>query len=73
MSHQAIFTEDFEIVKNPADFEHIVTRFVEIVKDGQANKIEVAKCKSILEAGLDPKATVGCGGGLLSEPMARLG
>ncbi|RYZ98756.1 MAG: ferredoxin--NADP reductase [Sphingobacteriaceae bacterium] len=53
VSSEAIYTEDFEIVKNPADFEDIVTRFVEVIKEGQTHKVEVTKGKSMLEAGLD--------------------
>jgi ring-1,2-phenylacetyl-CoA epoxidase subunit PaaE len=48
-----IFTEDFELVKNPKDFEDINTRFIQIFKDQQTHKVEVVKGRSILEAGLD--------------------
>jgi ring-1,2-phenylacetyl-CoA epoxidase subunit PaaE len=48
-----IFSEDFEIVKNTADFEDINTQIVEIIKDGNARKVEVTKGRSILNAGLD--------------------
>ena len=48
-----VFTEDFEIVKNPADFEGIITREIQLLKDGQHKTVEVASGKSVLEAGLD--------------------
>lgn len=48
-----IHSEDFEIVRNPDDFEHITTRMVTIHKQGDKRVIEVVKGKSILEAGLD--------------------
>jgi ring-1,2-phenylacetyl-CoA epoxidase subunit PaaE len=48
-----VFYEDFEIEKNTADFEGISTRFIEILKNGSVNKVEVKKGKSILNAGLD--------------------
>jgi ring-1,2-phenylacetyl-CoA epoxidase subunit PaaE len=48
-----VFSEDFEIVKDAADFENITTQFVEILKEGDFNKIEVTKGHSILTAGLD--------------------
>jgi ring-1,2-phenylacetyl-CoA epoxidase subunit PaaE len=48
-----VYSEDFESVKNPADFENIVTRMVQIIRDGKSYDVEVVKGKSILEAGLD--------------------
>jgi ring-1,2-phenylacetyl-CoA epoxidase subunit PaaE len=48
-----IFIEDFEINRNPKDFENIHTQFVSLKKDGVTNRIEVVTGKSILEAGLD--------------------
>jgi ring-1,2-phenylacetyl-CoA epoxidase subunit PaaE len=48
-----IFSEDFELVKDPKDFENIITRDVNIDFAGVVGHIEVAKGKSILEAGLD--------------------
>ena len=53
INDDVIFSEDFENVKNPADFEDIVTRNVEIVKEGKVKRVEVTKNRSILEAGLD--------------------
>lgn len=48
-----IFTEEFELVKDPRDFLDITTRHVQILFDGTTNEVEVVKGKSILEAGLD--------------------
>lgn len=52
---KAIFSEEFEIVRDPADFESIITRMVAIKKDGEHLLVEVVKGKSILEAGLDAR------------------
>jgi ring-1,2-phenylacetyl-CoA epoxidase subunit PaaE len=48
-----IFSEDFELVKDPKDFEDIVTRTIEIDFNNKTQMVEVAKGKSILEACLD--------------------
>jgi ring-1,2-phenylacetyl-CoA epoxidase subunit PaaE len=48
-----IFSEDFEIVRNPIDFEFIISQKVTIQSDNQNVSFEVVKGKSILEAGLD--------------------
>lgn len=48
-----IFSEDFEIVKDPKDFENIQTREVVLKFQGKSYKLEVTKGKSILEAALD--------------------
>jgi len=48
-----IFSEDFELVRNPKDFEDIVSQSVNIHFQGIDNLIEVEKGKSILEAALD--------------------
>ncbi len=48
-----IFSEDFEIVKNEADFIDIHTQTIQIRKDSHLHSVEVVKGKSILEAGLD--------------------
>jgi ring-1,2-phenylacetyl-CoA epoxidase subunit PaaE len=53
VDNDKIFSEDFEIVKNPKDFEDIFTRTVQINYNGQHVPVEVVKGKSILEAGLD--------------------
>lgn len=50
---QSIQTEDFEIVRDPVEFENISTRMVAVVKSGVKAVVEVVKGKSILEAGLD--------------------
>jgi ring-1,2-phenylacetyl-CoA epoxidase subunit PaaE len=53
INRQRIFCEDFEIERDPKEFENIVTRSVSINKNGHKTAVEVIKGKSILEAGLD--------------------
>jgi len=53
ISSSKIFSEDFEIIKNPKDFEGIKTRTVNINFNEQNVAVEVVTGKSILEAGLD--------------------
>ncbi|WP_158618321.1 flavin reductase family protein [Flavobacterium bomense] len=48
-----IFSEDFELVKNPKDFEDILTQHVNIRFQGNDTLVEVLKGKSILESALD--------------------
>ncbi|MEO8236787.1 MAG: ferredoxin--NADP reductase [Flavobacterium sp.] len=48
-----IFSEDFELVKNPKDFEDIITHNVNIHFQGIDTLVEVKKGNSILEAALD--------------------
>lgn len=48
-----IFSEDFEVVRDEKDFEDVVTRNLNLIKDGKTIPLEVVKGKSILEAGLD--------------------
>jgi ring-1,2-phenylacetyl-CoA epoxidase subunit PaaE len=48
-----IFSEDFELVRNPKDFEDIGTHTVKIHFQGIDNLVEVEKGKSVLEAALD--------------------
>jgi ring-1,2-phenylacetyl-CoA epoxidase subunit PaaE len=48
-----IFTEDFELIRDPKEFENIITRVVTVKKSGQEHLVEVAKGKSILEASLN--------------------
>ncbi|MDB5141286.1 MAG: hypothetical protein JWR12_3202 [Mucilaginibacter sp.] len=48
-----IFSEDFEVTRDPKEFENINTQKVLIRKDNISTKLEVVKGKSILEAGLD--------------------
>ncbi|QKJ31495.1 ferredoxin--NADP reductase [Mucilaginibacter mali] len=53
ISEEQIFAEDFELIKDPAEFEDITTRHVKINIGEVAAQVEVVKGKSILEAGLD--------------------
>jgi len=48
-----IYYEDFEIIKDPKEFENIRTQNVQINFNGQSTDVEVVSGKSILEAGLD--------------------
>jgi ring-1,2-phenylacetyl-CoA epoxidase subunit PaaE len=48
-----IFSEEFELVKNPKDFEDIETHTVNIKFQGIDTLVEVEKGKSVLEAALD--------------------
>lgn len=48
-----ILSEDFELVKNPKDFEDIATRSVYIHFQGIDTVVKVEKGKSVLEAALD--------------------
>lgn len=48
-----IFSEDFELVKNPKDFEDILTQHVNIRFQGNDTLVEVLKGKSVLESALD--------------------
>lgn len=48
-----IFSEDFELVKDPKDFEDIITHNVKINFQGKDTSVEVLKGKSILEGALD--------------------
>jgi len=49
----AIFSEDFELVKDPRDFEDIHTQTVTIDFLGEEHRLEIVKGKSILEVALD--------------------
>ncbi len=53
VSKDRIKTEDFELIRDPKDFEDINTQFVNLNFGGQQITLEVVKGKSILEAGLD--------------------
>ncbi|MEO6524899.1 MAG: ferredoxin--NADP reductase [Mucilaginibacter sp.] len=53
IDNDKIFSEEFEIVRNPEEFGDVVTSAVAIKKNGENITIEVVKGKSILEAGLD--------------------
>lgn len=48
-----IFSEDFELIKDPKDFEHIHTQTIELVFENQEHTLEVIKGKSVLESALD--------------------
>lgn len=48
-----IFSEDFELIKDPKEFEDIVTHDVTIRFQGSETAVEVEKGKSVLEAALD--------------------
>lgn len=49
----SIFSEDFELVKDPADFEDIDTQTIQLNFKEEAYSLEIVKGKSILEAALD--------------------
>ncbi|QTE40262.1 ferredoxin--NADP reductase [Mucilaginibacter gossypii] len=53
ISAEHVFSEDFEIVKNPKDFEGIITRVVKLINNNLETVVEVVSGKSMLEAGLD--------------------
>ncbi|OOQ59478.1 ferredoxin--NADP reductase [Mucilaginibacter pedocola] len=48
-----VYSEDFEVVRNPTDFEGIITRSIGITNNGERTVVEAVKGKSILEAALD--------------------
>lgn len=48
-----VFSEDFELVKNPQDFEGVDTQNVKLGFMGNVFDLEVVRGKSILEAALD--------------------
>jgi len=49
----SVFSEEFELVKDPKDFIDIVSRTVKIGFEGKQYELEVVKGKTILEAALD--------------------
>lgn len=51
--NENIFSEDFELVRDPKDFEDITTHNINIHFQGIDNLVEVEKGKSVLEAALD--------------------
>lgn len=53
VSPERIFSEDFELTKNPEDFADISTQVVKITNGAEETVVEIVKGKSILEAGLD--------------------
>jgi ring-1,2-phenylacetyl-CoA epoxidase subunit PaaE len=48
-----IFSEDFEIIRDPKEFEDVFTQNVKVEINSNSFYFEVTKGKSILEAGLD--------------------
>ena len=78
-----IYTEDFELVKNPTDFEDIHTQFIELAFNNTVTSLEIIKGKSILEAGLDANIElpyscqtgncITCKGTLLSGTVKTIG
>lgn len=48
-----IFSEEFNLTADPKNFEGVITRNVNINKEGTIYNVEVVKGKTILEAGLD--------------------
>lgn len=78
-----IFSEDFELVKNPKDFEDIEIQTVTIHFQGKEKVVEVAKGKSVLEASLDAGIELpyscqtgscnACKGKLLSGALRMIG
>jgi len=48
-----IFFEEFELIKDPKDFEDIVTRNIVLDFNNNDTELEIVKGKSILEAALD--------------------
>jgi ring-1,2-phenylacetyl-CoA epoxidase subunit PaaE len=53
IDNERIFSEDFEIIRNPLDFKDIETRKVSINKENISYTVEVVKGQSILDGGLD--------------------
>jgi len=53
IKNEVVFSEDFEVMRNPADFKDIITQNVNLTVNNQTTLLEVIKGKSILEAGLD--------------------
>jgi len=53
LEREKVFSEDFELIKDPKDFEKIRTQIVRIHFQNLDHEIEVVKGKSILEAALD--------------------
>jgi ring-1,2-phenylacetyl-CoA epoxidase subunit PaaE len=53
VSNTRIFSEDFELTKDPAEFTDIITRKIKIDFDNIEHDVEILKGKSILECALD--------------------
>lgn len=71
---QNVFSEDFELVKDPKDFEDIYTQNITLDFGGQQFNLEVVKGKSILEAALDANVELSysCQTGNCSTCMGKL-
>jgi len=50
---ERILSEDFELVKNPKDFEDIQSQKIELFFENKNHTLEVIKGKSVLESALD--------------------
>ncbi|OWK71261.1 ferredoxin--NADP reductase [Pedobacter sp. AJM] len=48
-----VFSEDFELIKDPKDFEDVHTQKISLTFEGTVHTLEVAKGKSILDAALN--------------------
>lgn len=78
-----IMAEDFELVRDPKDFDDIFTQQIGIEFNGALATIEVSKGKSILEAGLDASlelpyscqtgSCITCKGRLISGQLKMIG
>lgn len=53
IDQKSIYAEDFELIKNPKDFERIQTEFIKLKFNDIEHQIEVVKGKTILETALD--------------------
>lgn len=53
VSPDQILSEDFELIKDPKDFEDINTQLIKLTFEQQEYKLEVVKGKSVLECALD--------------------
>jgi len=83
ISSDRINTEDFELIKNPKDFEDIRTQFIDLTFNNINTTLEIVKGKSILEAGLDANIElpyscqtgncITCKGELLSGTVKTIG
>lgn len=69
-----VFSEDFELVKNPVDFEGIQTETIQLNFKGNNYSLEIVKGKSILEVGLDANIELpySCQTGSCSSCKARI-
>lgn len=78
-----IKTEEFELIRDPRDFENIHTQNIEINFNNKLISLEVIKGKSILEAGLDSMvelpyscqtgSCITCKGKLISGELKMIG